>query len=348
VALLAEYDALPELGHGCGHNLIAAASLGGALAAAEALRAAEEAWADVSGAEAAGAERAVAAAAGAAGAAGKGRIPGKLLLLGTPAEERGGGKVVMAEAGVFEDIDAVMMVHPATRSQLARNGLASRTLRIAFHGKASHAAAAPEKGINALDALIQTYNSINALRQQTADFTRIHGVITRGGDAANIIPDFTEAKFLVRALDDGECEKLTERVIACAQGAETATGARLEYENSKNCDAVKNNMPLARAFARNAERVGVVFDRDEPNEELGSTDMGNVSSLTAAIHPFLEIGHGEPAVHTVEFREAAASEEGLEMMLKAAKILGATAVDFLLDEELRRETAAAREETREV
>ncbi len=312
VALMAEYDALPEIGHACGHNLIAAASLGAALAAAEALSVLE----------------------------GDEKMPGELLLLGTPAEEGGGGKHIMADAGVFDSIDAAMMFHPAPNNQLARNGFASRSLTIAFHGKAAHAAAAPQKGINALDAMIQTFNSINALRQQTEDFTRIHGIISRGGDASNIIPDFTEAKFLVRALEDGLCDELTDRVITCAKGAETATGARLEFEKKRNCDAVKNNMILAGVFSRNAEEAGVVFERDEPNKDLGSTDVGRVSSLCAVIHPYLRIGPGEPAPHTIEFREAAASEAGLETMLKAAKGLGATAVDFLLDGDLRSRVAA--------
>ncbi|MCD5408228.1 M20 family metallopeptidase [Candidatus Bipolaricaulota bacterium] len=307
VAFLAEYDALPELGHACGHNLIGAASLGAALGIALGLR----------------------------------EFPGTVELIGTPGEEGGGGKVILAQAGVFNGLAAVMLFHPSSRTILWKYALARRKLLIEFFGKAAHASGSPDKGINALDAVLQTFNSINALRQHLPDDVRIHGVITDGGAAPNIVPDHAAALFYVRALDDGYCDQVLERVMDCARGAALATGAKANLEVQGAYRSLRTNLPLAQAFKENLESLGWEFDQVDPKERLGSTDMGDVSHVAPAIHPYLAIGPAELAGHSIEFREAAASEQGLAAMLAAAKALAMTALDVLFRPELREEIQAA-------
>ncbi len=296
VAFLAEYDALPKLGHACGHNLIGAASLGAALGVRTVMD----------------------------------RLPGSIQLIGTPGEEVGGGKVILAEAGVFDDVDLAMMFHPSGKTILWKHALARRKLRIEFFGKSAHAASFPEKGINALDATIQTFQSINALRQHITDDARIHGIITHGGDAPNIVPDYSASLFYVRALDDDYCDELLEKVKNCARGASLATGARVEMEMQGAYKSLRTNMPLAQTFKANLEALGWEFDDVDPAKGIGSTDMADVSHITAAIHPYLSIGPKDLVGHSTEFAEAAASEKGQQAMIAAAKALATTAVDVLL------------------
>jgi len=307
IAFLAEYDALPKLGHACGHNLIATASLGAALG----LHAVMDRPFDTP-------------------AATQDRLPGSVQLIGTPGEEGGGGKVILAKAGVFDDVDVAMMFHPSRKTVLWKHSLARRKLLIEFFGKSTHAAASPEKGINALDATIQTFQSINALRQHIKDDARIHGIITHGGDAPNIVPDYSASLFYVRALDDDYCDELLEKVKNCAHGASIATGARVEMEMQGAYKSLQTNMALAQAFKANLEALGLDFDEIDPSKGIGSTDMANVSHVTAAIHPYLSIGPKDLVGHSTEFAEAAASEKGQQAMIAAAKALAETAVDIML------------------
>ncbi len=300
VAILAEYDALPEIGHACGHNLICTAAIGAGIGLA---------------------------------AVGE-RLPGRALVLGTPAEEGGGGKVIMLQRGAFEGVDAAMMFHPAGYTLAERPSLASYRISLKFLGKSSHAAAAPHEGVNALDALIQTFVAIGLLRQQIRDDARIHGIITYGGAAPNIIPDRAEAVFTARATDGAYARKVTDRVVSCAQGAAQATGATLEHTVRKGYDPIKPNHALAATFSRHLERLGWPQDAAPERPRMGSTDMGDVSQVIPSIHPYVSIGPKNLSGHTVEFREAALSERGLAAMLAAAKAMALTAYDVLAQPEL--------------
>ncbi len=298
VALLAEYDALPGLGHACGHNLIGTSAVGAALALSTVLP----------------------------------ELAGTVLVIGTPAEEGGGGKAMLVDAGAFEGVDVAMMVHPSDKNMTRRRSLTSFKVRIEFFGKPAHAAAKPDEGINALEAMILTYNGINALRQHLRDDARVHGVIDRGGEAPNIVPDYTSARFYVRAADTAYCTQVLDRVRACAEGAAQATGARLEFsEYAPRYDAMLPNPKLADLFEANMAALGIQFRGPEPDERMGSSDMGNVSQVVPALHPYVAIVPDGVGGHTVEFREAAASPAGHEGMLRAAKLLAMTAVDLLAD-----------------
>jgi len=300
VAILAEYDALPEIGHACGHNLICTAALGAGIGLA---------------------------------AVGD-QLPGRVLVLGTPAEEGGGGKVIMLERGAFAGVDAAMMFHPAGYTLSERPSLASYRLSLKFLGKAAHAAAKPDEGINALDAMIQTFSAIGLLRQQLRDDTRVHGIITYGGAAPNIIPDRAEAVFTCRAADAGSAKKVLDRVIACAEGASTATGAKLEYAVRKGYNAIKPNHTLAATFSGHLATLGFPLDTAPERPRMGSTDMGDISQVLPSIHPYVSIGPKALGGHTIEFREAALSEKGFTAMLAAAKAMALTGYDLLTQPEL--------------
>ena len=294
VAFLAEYDALPEIGHACGHNLICTAALG----------------------------------AGIGLAAVAGRVPGKVVVLGTPAEEGGGGKVLMLQRGAFGGIDAAMMFHPASYTLTTRPSLASWRLKVKFLGRAAHAAAAPEEGVNAVDALVQMFVNIGLLRQQLREDIRIHGIITYGGAAPNIIPDRAEAVFSVRAADGDTAARTLERVLNCGRAAATATGATVDFETKKGYEAMRPNRRLAAAFERQLETLEWPVDEAPERPKMGSTDMGDVSQVMPAIHPYLTIGKNV-AGHTVEFREAALTGQGFQAMLTAAKAMALTGLEVL-------------------
>lgn len=302
VAILGEYDALPDIGHGCGHNLIATAALGAFLAVGRI----------------------------------KENLPGTLLFLGTPAEEEGGGKIIMTTEGVFDDIDVAMMFHPSSNyTMVDRGSLALTEVKIEFFGKAAHASASPEQGINALDAVIQTFNGINALRQHIKDGARIHGIISNGGVKPNIVPDYAAAAFYVRAADNDYCNELLAKVEACAKGAALATGATLSFQTIGHLyQAMKVNRSLADAFARNLEVINVPLKPLPKGHNLGSTDMGNVSQAVPAIHPYIEIAEEGIAGHSKEFAKASSSEKGYAAMISAAKALAMTTVDVLTDPSL--------------
>lgn len=307
IAILAEYDALIGLGHACGHNLIAAAAVG----------------------------------AGIALLALKPKINGQIQIIGTPAEEGGGGKILLAKADIFNQIDAAMMFHPASKNLVLRRSLASSKLKIEFFGKASHAAAAPEEGINALDAMILTFNNINALRQTFGPRDRVAGVILEGGEAANIIPAHTSADFSIRSLSAKRTDVLVEKVIACARSGARAIGCKIKHKVTPGYKEIIPNRILASLFKSNLESLGRFVAEPDPNERMGSTDMGDLSHLVPSIHPYLAIAPENVPGHTVEFRAYCISETGKTAMLDAAKAMAMTAVDLLINPDL---LSKAREE----
>jgi amidohydrolase len=296
VAFLAEYDALAGLGHACGHNLIAAAAAGAGLALKAVLPA----------------------------------LAGRIVVIGTPAEEGGGGKALMVDAGVFDGVDAAMMIHPADSNLVGRLALTAYPVAVKFYGQAAHAAADPDLGINALDALLLTFNAINALRQHLRDDVRIHGIVTQGGQAPNIVPDYAEGRFSVRALDTPYAAEVVEKVRACARGAALATGARLEFEQiGPRYDARWPNPHLVACFKANLEALGRPVQVASGGERMGSSDIGNVSQVVPAIHPYVSIGPEGLIGHSSAFCDAAASPAGHQGMLDGAKALAMTAVDLL-------------------
>jgi len=303
VAILGEYDALPEIGHACGHNLIAASALGTCLALG----------------------------------AIKADLPGKLVFMGTPAEEGGGGKVIMIEAGLFNDVDAAMMFHPSTHTIADRGSLAITEVKLEFTGKPAHASASPEKGINALDAVIQTFNGLNALRQHIKDGARIHGIITNGGAKPNIVPEHAAASFYVRAPENAYRDELLEKLRHCAEGAAVATGATLTFETVGHAyKAMKSNKAMAEAFTKNLETLGEPLNPPPADAGLGSTDMGDVSQTVPAIHAYIQIADEKVAGHSREFAQAANSQRGRQVTLIAAKALAMTAIDLFTDSDLVR------------
>ncbi len=303
VSFLSEYDALPGLGHACAHNVIGVAGAAAGVALKEAL----------------------------------GPEYGGVTVFGTPGEEGGGGKVLMAQTGMFREVDAAMMMHPSDETRADINLLALSELRFHFKGRASHASAAPEQGVNALDALIATFGAVSLLRQQLSRSDRVHGVITEGGEAPNIIPDKTSAWFFVRSETMEGLDALVPRVIACAEGAALATGAELETEKNPITYApMRVNPPLAALFLKNLNRLGVQEPDAPPPLRMGSSDVGNVSQQTPTIHPQIQMVPPGVSAHTPEFAEASAGEEGRRVLLTGAKALAMTGVDFLLDEEARR------------
>jgi len=299
VAFLAEYDALPSLGHACGHNLIAASSVGAALALQPLLPA----------------------------------LGGQVLVVGCPAEERGGGKIALVKAGQFAGIDAALLVHPSSRTELFKCALAMRALRVEFFGKSSHAAAAPHLGINALDAVLLTFTNVNALRQQLRDDARIHGVVTDGGRAPNIIPDYAAARFYIRALDLDYLRHLHHRVAACFEAAAQATGARVMItEEGEEYHPMKFNRALGDIFRANLEALGERVEQTPEDQELGSTDVGNVSQVVPTIQPTIALTERPEVVcHTTAFAQAAGGPAGDRALLLAAKTLALTALDLFTD-----------------
>jgi amidohydrolase len=295
IALLAEYDALPKLGHACGHNLIAGGSIGAAVAAQVAID----------------------------------RFGGTIQVIGTPAEELYGGKVIMVERGAFAGLDAAMMVHPGSHNAAVTPALACLSLDVEFFGRAAHAAAHPEAGINALEAMLLSFAAINSLRQHIKDRARIHGIITDGGEAANVVPAHSAGNFLVRAEDYAYLDELKEKVLDCFVGGATATGARLEYHWGETLYApMRNNLTLARLFRRNMQSLGRRIPLNDPERSFGSTDMGNVSQVVPGIHPGVAIASPKITNHSPDFALAAASEAGINGMLDAAKALAMTIVDL--------------------
>lgn len=295
IALLAEYDALPAIGHACGHNLIGTAAVGAALALKEAYP----------------------------------LLPGKIVVLGTPAEEEGGGKIIMAEDGVFDGIDAVMMCHPQSKTMVLRGALACVDATFTFHGRQAHASSAPERGISALDALINAFVAINSLRQFMKEDVRIHGIITKGGDAPNVVPELCEAVFILRAANVEELAVVRDKVYRAVRSAAEGVGATVDIAEGLIYAERNNNKALAELFQRNLELMGIEVSPPPEKGGVGSSDIGNVSQVTAAIHPYIRLG--DATTHTPEFAALAGSEEGMLEMNRAAKALAMTAYDLCAD-----------------
>lgn len=307
VAILSEYDALPGLGHACGHNLIAAMGLGAALGLAQ-----------------------------------LDDLPGRVRYLGAPAEEDGGGKAILVARGAFDDVAAAMMVHPAGADLQEMPSLAVTGVRATFTGVAAHAASSPQTGINALDACVSAYQNIAQLRQQLSADEKVHGIITNGGTAPNIVPDRAEAVYLLRAVDADALRTLRARVGACLDAGALGAGADVDLEWWEHPYLeLRSSDPLARAYRANAELLGRTFVEigDVPAGVRGSTDMGNVSHVVPSIHPTIGIGAVDVAPHSLGFADLAASPQAERALVDGAKAMAMTAVDVLTSADLRREAA---------
>jgi amidohydrolase len=306
IALLAEYDALPGVGHGCGHNLIAAAAVGAALALKKNLES----------------------------------LRGSFAVMGTPAEEGGGGKILLAEAGVFGNMDAAIMFHPGRLNLPGEDMIGRVKFKIEFFGKSAHASVTPDRGVNALDAMVAAYNNISMLRQHLRPEAKIHGIITQGGEAPNIIPEYTAGMFYVRAATRKYRDEVLEKVRKCVEAGALATGATCKIEvGSPTFDPIKKNLPLEEVVRANMEALGISIDPDDGRR--GSSDIGNLSQVLPAIHPSLAIVDPDTPGHSQIFREATRSARGRETLLQAAKLLAMTAYDFLTSPELPKRVQAA-------
>ncbi len=298
VAILAEYDALPAIGHACGHNLIAAGALGAFLTLAEQ----------------------------------RDSIVGTLDLIGTPAEEGGGGKIRLIEAGAFEGVDAAMMFHPFDRDLLMHPTLASVWITMAFRGKPSHAAIAPWEGQSALTACLSTFHLIDSQRVHFRDGVRVHGFITNGGQAVNIIPEIAACEFSVRATNLVELERVRLIVERCAKGAALASGVEVDVAIREGYKDLQNNSAMAIRFGGHLEKLGRSPRHTDPTVGTGSTDMGDVSHVVPSIHPWIAIcDEGETTCHQHAFANCARSERGEQAMLAAAEAMARTAADLLDD-----------------
>ncbi len=301
IAYLAEYDALPGIGHGCGHNMLGTTSTGAGIVLKHLID----------------------------------KLGGTVVVFGTPAEETSGAKVTMVEKKAFDDIDVAMLAHPAATYYKSGTSLALEPIQFTFKGKAVHAASDPEKGINALDAVIMTFNSINALREHILPSARIHGIITEGGKAANIVPDLAVAQFYVRATTKAYLKELSEKVKNCARGAALATGASLEISNYELVyDDLVTNETLSELYNKSLEIQGI-RNWNKTRDSFGSLDMGNVSHVCPAIHPYFGICEDEniPA-HTEELRDATLTDHAYKNMIITINALVNTAVQVIKDREL--------------
>ncbi len=295
IAILAEYDALPN-GHSCGHNLIA----GAALAAAAGLASMRQ------------------------------KLPGQIVLMGTPAEEGGGGKITLLDNGAFNRVEAAIMAHPCDSEYSATPVLAMEYLRITFHGRAAHAAAAPWNGVNALSAVLQTFQGIDAARLHLRDLSRVHGIITNGGQAANIVPELAQCEFVARAVTGKHAVEIAQRVRRCADAAAMATGASVEHETVCAYKNMINNRAIGRIYERHSEALGTITREAPPATPTGSTDMGDVSHAIPAIHPLFQVSnHGEGTCHEDAFVQHCDSERGYAAMMRVAKAMALSAYDLL-------------------
>jgi amidohydrolase len=302
IAVLCEYDALPGIGHACGHNIIATAGLGAGIAAAT--------LAD--------------------------ELGGRVVILGTPAEEGGGGKVKMIDKGALEGIDAAMMVHPAGADLRSMNTIAVQQIWCEYTGLAAHAAAAPHKGRNALDAAILGYNNVAALRQHIRGDERIHGIITDGGDKPNIVPAHAASQWYVRARDLKRLDALKPRVFACLQAGADAAGCEMAYQWKEPIYAdMRDNDPMIGLYTENVSALGrTVLDPRTTPGVVGSTDMGNVSYAVPSIHPMIQVSPAHISIHTPEFASYAAGPEGDAAVIDGAKALAMTVADLWLRPEM--------------
>jgi len=299
IALFCEYDALPKIGHGCGHNLISSMSAGAALGLAAVL--------DETG--------------------------GKVTVFGTQAEETSGVKGVLAEKGAYDGVTVAMMAHPAAVSEESGASLALNAIKFEYFGKPAHAAAIPEKGINALDGVILLYNGINALRQHVTSDVRIHGIISSGGAAPNIVPDYAAADFYVRSKEKANLETVVAKVKECAEGAARMTGASVKISNFENSyDNLRTNKTLSDLFTANLRELGET-DVRPASDGIGSIDIGNVSHVVPAIHPWIGVGDPSLIIHSKEFAEHTMTDQGRATLYRGACALAQTAYDVIVSKE---------------
>ncbi len=302
IAILAEYDALPEIGHACGHNLIAASAVGAFFAIAKVAE----------------------------------KLGGEAILLGTPAEEGGGGKIKLIDAGAFEGVAAAMMFHPFDRDLLAHPALANAYLALDFHGRPSHAAAAPHQGRSALTACMDTFRLIDGQRVHFKDGVRVHGFITRGGEAVNIIVEDAACEISVRARDVTELERVKKIVERCARAAAMASDVSVNVHARAGYRDMRNNMSIAKRFGVHFAELGRKPRDWDSRVGAGSTDMGDVSHVVPSIHPYAAVvDEGGPLIHTREFADATKSERGIETALVVSKAMARTAAEIMHDPKLR-------------
>ena len=298
IAFVAEYDALPVIGHACGHNIIASAALGAAIGVSKVMG---------------------------------GNACGTVKVIGTPAEENGSGKIIMLQKGAFAELDAAMMLHPSTISMADDISYATRKVEFTFRGTPAHAAVSPWAGVNALSGVIQMFNMVDAMRLHVKDYARIHGIITDGGIASNIIPEVAQAVFSIRALDNDYLEELAGMVNRCAQGAAIGTGTVVECRVlGSGCREIRNNKNLVSLLTTNFAQLGEPIAQRDFTQGIGATDMGNVTHEIPAIHANIGLGEGL-VLHTKEFAEKAGSPDGDRAILTAAKVMAMMAVDILAD-----------------
>lgn len=301
---VAEYDALPGLGHGCGHNLICAAAISAGYGVKKIMD--------------------------------KKQISGRIIVMGTPAEESYGGKVLMLKENCLSDIDAVMMVHPSWRTTPDTGSTAIRRFDVEFFGKSAHAAAAPELGLNALDASILLFTGINAWRQQLPENARIHGVIKDGGVMPNIIPDYSLSRFYLRSTSDNTLDAIEKRFKDMAKGAALMSGT--DYKIKAYNTPYRSRQPnqeLNKLYMKYATEEGlnpVIPSRGG----RGSSDFGDFSQQVPGIHPYFAISQHEIAAHSTDFAEAANSEYGMSQMIKAATVMAKIGLTFMVDAEVRK------------
>ena len=303
IGYLCEYDALPKIGHGCGHNMIGAMSAGAGVVLSKVLH----------------------------------EIGGKVIVYGTPAEETNGGKVILAEAGVFDELDAAMIVHPDGETRASGSSSALYPIRFIYKGKTAHAASCPEKGINALNSVIQLFNGIDALRQHVTPDVKMHGIITKGGVAANIVPDEAVADFYFRASTKERVTEVVEKVKKIAEGAALMTGATLEMERYElPYDDLNTNETLSEIFNSNLRELGIT-DIKEAKATGGSSDIGNVSYVAPTIHPYIGITDCPMVGHSVEMANATTTSKAHDRLLIAALAMAYTGHDVIVrNESLRK------------
>ncbi|WP_030739403.1 amidohydrolase [Streptomyces sp. NRRL S-31] len=302
VAFPLEYDALPGLGHACGHNLIAAAGLGAALVV-DAVR---------------------------------DGVPGTVLAVGTPAEEGGGGKALEADAGLFDGVDAALMFHPGVYDWARAPLTAQEQYQVAFHGRAAHPTGDPTEGIDALAALIELFNVVSALGRRLPEGSHVQGIVTRGGTATNIVPEYAEGRFGLRALTTAALDELAAQLRTAAEGVALATGTTVTLDRaSVRYEHFRDSAVLSERFAGHLDRAGISLTPPAPGVYLGSSDIGNVSGRVPAIHPFVAIMGAEGSDHTPEFARAAASDRARDVLLAVVEALACTAADVLRDPPLR-------------
>ncbi|WP_284639700.1 M20 family metallopeptidase [Paenibacillus silviterrae] len=294
VAFLCEYDALPELGHACGHHLICTMGLAAAIGLKSVID----------------------------------EIGGTIRVYGTPAEETKGAKVTMAAEGLFDDVDVALMAHPFYTYERSGQSLAMDAVQFEYFGKAAHAAASPYEGVNALDAVLLLFQSIGALRQQLRSHARLHGIINDGGKAPNIIPDYASARFYIRSANRPYTDEVVQKVLRCAEGAALQTGCRLEWSHYEySYDELITNETLSELFTKNLVELGIREEEIEYGKDHGSLDLGNVSRHCPAIHPYIKVIDEKHLLHTKEFRDLAMQDRAFEGMLLGAKSLAFTAYD---------------------